>query len=397
MISRRRSMPRKMICRSKLFASLVLLGAAAVPFSAAVSQAASRPSATYTVRPGDTLFSIARQLLGDHHQWSRIYELNRDVLGNPNRIEPGQVLRMPFEGETARPAEPAPAVDTPAAAPDVKLPTPQRPARGVVVFPSEPTEAQQDTTFRRRRAVDATSALRTYRDQPYRALRSGEFHSAGFLTEDAALPYGTLLGTVTPPQIRNMTNRTSATLHTTVAVRAPEGATYRVGDSLLVVQLQPGPAGFGQIVLPTGMVRITEETGAQLIGTVVAVYGPIRNEQLLLPVEPFTDGGSSRAQPVADGVTGTVLARRELRELAQPQQFLFIDRGSRDGVARGDLFEIRRAPDARNGDAGTIDELMAVVQVVHVRERSATVRIVNVISPDVPPGTPIKQVGKLPT
>ncbi|MBX3147118.1 MAG: LysM peptidoglycan-binding domain-containing protein [Gemmatimonadales bacterium] len=390
-------MPRKTTCRSKLFASLVLLGAAAVPFSAAVSQAAGRPAATYTVRPGDTLFSIARQLLGDHHQWSRIFELNRDVLGNPNRIEPGQVLRVPLDGERVSPAEPAPAVATPPA-PEVSLPTPQRPARGVVTFPSEPTEEQQDTTFRRRRAVDATSALRTYRDQPYRALRSGEFHSAGFLTEDASLPFGVLLGTVTPPQISNLSNRTSATLHTTVAIRAPEGATYRVGDSLLVVQLNPGPAGYGQIVLPTGMIRVTEVTGAQLIGTVVSVYGPIRSEQLLLPVEPFTDGGTSRALPVADGVTGTVLARRELRELAQPQQFLFIDRGSRDGVARGDLFEIRRAPEARvAGGAGTIDELMAVVQVVHVRERSATVRIVNVISPDIPPGTPVKQVGKLPT
>ncbi|MHB1328149.1 MAG: LysM peptidoglycan-binding domain-containing protein [Gemmatimonadales bacterium] len=389
-------MPRKTICRSKLFASLVLLGAAAVPFSAAVSQATGRPAATYTVRPGDTLFSIARQLLGDHHQWSRIFELNRDLLGNPNQIEPGQVLRVPAEGEQVSQAEP-PAADPAPVAPEIKLPTPQRPARGVVEFPSEPAAEQQDTTFKRRRGVDATSALRTYRDQPYRALRSGEFYSAGFLTEDAALPYGELLGTVTPPQIRNLTNRTSATLNTTVAIRAPEGATYSVGDSLLVVQLHPGPIGFGQIVLPTGMIRVSEVAGSQLIGTVVAVYGPIRSEQLLLPVEPFTDGGSVRAQPVADGVAGTVLARRELRELAQPQQFLFIDRGSRDGVARGDIFEIRRAPEVRSEGAGTIDELMAVVQVVHVRERSATVRIVNVISPDVPLGTPVKQVGKLPT
>ncbi len=391
-------MPRKTICRSKLFASLVLLGAAAVPFSAAVSQAAGRPAATYTVRPGDTLFSIARQLLGDQQQWSRIFELNRDVLGNPNRIEPGQVLRLPLEGEQVRPVEPEPApADALPANPDIKLPTPQRPPRGVVEFPSEPAGEQQDTTFKRRRGVDAVSALRTYRDQPYRALRSGEFYSAGFLTEDAELPYGALLGTVTPPQIRNLSNRTSATLNTTVSIRAPEGATYSVGDSLLVVQLHPGPHGYGEIVLPTGMVRVTGMTGSQLIGTVVAVYGPIRNEQRLLPVEPFTDGGSTRAQPVADGVAGTVLARRELRELAQPQQFLFIDRGSRDGVARGDIFEIRRAPEVRSDGAGTIDELMAVVQVVHVRDRSATVRIVNVISPDVPLGTPVRQVGKLPT
>ncbi|MBI5319445.1 LysM peptidoglycan-binding domain-containing protein [Bradyrhizobium sp.] len=50
----------------------------------------------YEVRPGDTLRSIAKKLLGDAERWRRIYDLNRAAIGNdPDRINPGQVLKIP--------------------------------------------------------------------------------------------------------------------------------------------------------------------------------------------------------------------------------------------------------------------------------------------------------------
>jgi hypothetical protein len=267
----------------------------------------------------------------------------------------------------------------------------------VIVEPQEQEPAQGDSLFAKRRGLDPRSALRTYREQPYRPLRRGEFFAAGYLTEEQPLPFGRLLGTVTPQQIRNLSERATATLYTAVAIDPPQGAKYQAGDSLLVVQVFPGPPGFGDIVFPTGLVRITGENGDQALATVVAVYGPIRNGQLTVPADKFVDGGTSRAQPVQNGITGTVLGQREIRELKHPQNYLFIDRGKRDGVARGDLFEIRRTPGPRDGSADTADELMAVLQVVHVRDRSATAKIINVISPDIPPGSKVKQVGKLPS
>lgn len=51
---------------------------------------------TYTVRPGDTLWSIAKKTLGDGSRWRDVYQVNRDVIGSdPNRIMPGQTLRIP--------------------------------------------------------------------------------------------------------------------------------------------------------------------------------------------------------------------------------------------------------------------------------------------------------------
>lgn len=47
---------------------------------------------TYTVKPGDSLTSIADQMLGDGRQWEWIYETNRDKLKSPDRLIVGQKL-----------------------------------------------------------------------------------------------------------------------------------------------------------------------------------------------------------------------------------------------------------------------------------------------------------------
>jgi nucleoid-associated protein YgaU len=55
---------------------------------------------TYTVRPGDTLSKIAKEKLGDPSAYTEILNLNRDQLSDPNKIKPGQVLKIP---QSARP------------------------------------------------------------------------------------------------------------------------------------------------------------------------------------------------------------------------------------------------------------------------------------------------------
>ena len=49
---------------------------------------------SYTVQKGDTLWKIAVKFFGDGNQWRKIYEDNKDVLGNPDRIYAGQVLKI---------------------------------------------------------------------------------------------------------------------------------------------------------------------------------------------------------------------------------------------------------------------------------------------------------------
>ena len=50
---------------------------------------------TYTVASGDTLSHIAKRFYGKASHWQAIYDANRDQLDDPDRIRPGQVLKIP--------------------------------------------------------------------------------------------------------------------------------------------------------------------------------------------------------------------------------------------------------------------------------------------------------------
>lgn len=49
----------------------------------------------YVVQKGDNLSKIAKNLLGNANAWKQIFEANRDVLDNPDKIFPGQTLTIP--------------------------------------------------------------------------------------------------------------------------------------------------------------------------------------------------------------------------------------------------------------------------------------------------------------
>ena len=49
----------------------------------------------YTVVSGDTLSHIAKTFYGKAGQWHAIYDANRDQLDDPDKIHPGQVLKIP--------------------------------------------------------------------------------------------------------------------------------------------------------------------------------------------------------------------------------------------------------------------------------------------------------------
>ncbi len=103
-----------------------------------------------TVRPGETLWGIARRDLGDGSRWRDIYNLSKGatapdghVLTNPNVIWPGLVVEEPAEqsaadGEAARPADAdsAPAADEPPAEQVPQELTPTAPAAVSVPSPT---------------------------------------------------------------------------------------------------------------------------------------------------------------------------------------------------------------------------------------------------------------------
>lgn len=50
---------------------------------------------SYTVRAGDTLSKIAKEMYGDASQWKKIHLANADRIKDPDKIQPGWTLSIP--------------------------------------------------------------------------------------------------------------------------------------------------------------------------------------------------------------------------------------------------------------------------------------------------------------
>lgn len=69
-------------------------GVEQVTDSVAVIQSGAE-SRYYTVKPGDTLSAIAKSMYGSASDYQRIFEANKPMLTDPDKIYPGQVLIIP--------------------------------------------------------------------------------------------------------------------------------------------------------------------------------------------------------------------------------------------------------------------------------------------------------------
>lgn len=375
--------------------------------------AQSQVPETHTVRKGDTLWDLAKYYLKDPFLWPEIYRLNTAVVEDPHWIYPGEVLRLAPSAavsavpETDTPAPPAVAgTEAPAGSSDsveVRRGLAEAPGESAAdTLPPAPgpesgEAGEAEHLFPPAVGQRVRQVFTVGLEQQTHPLRRGDFYSSGFLTEGERLPFGRVLGPVVPPQIESSTGHTAATLYSKLAVEPPAGGSYQVGDTLLIADLGRRIEGFGRIVEPTALGRVLEITAGAPIVELVAVYGAVLKGQAVLPAERFHDPGAVRPVPVSDGVEARVVGWSGRQVLAGNARVLFLDKGKQDGVAAGDIFELRRTPRRRADGSVTIADLVATVQVVHVREHTATARVLGVSSAAIPSGTRAQQVAKLPT
>ena len=336
----------------------------------------------HIVVEGETLWDLSDRYFGDPLLWPEIYRLNTLVVEDPHWIFPGEELRLgpldrsavvigvPVAGDSAAPETAGQVVLQPG------QPGYQPPPEGVPIPdalpppgappPPPPTETAP-TVFARER--DTGGSIRGLRDPSFwfRPIRRGEFYAAGFLTENQDLPWGKVLGAVGKETLRGLTASSSALLFSEIEVEAPDGATYQVGDSLLVAVQTRSVSGWGRIVKPTGVAVVTELTDKGVLAEVALQFGHIADGQLAIPLEPFVDPGSVVPVPVENGMEGEILAPRDVNNLPQQQDIVFIDRGRNDGVALGDVFVVTRT---RAG--GAAPDTVGVLQIVHRRDESSS-------------------------
>ena len=73
----------------------IILAVGNVEGVAGVEDNAGGGGTFHTVEKGDTLWAVSKKALGDGNRYNEIFEANKPMLTHPDKIYPGQVLRIP--------------------------------------------------------------------------------------------------------------------------------------------------------------------------------------------------------------------------------------------------------------------------------------------------------------
>jgi LysM repeat protein len=379
--------------RSRQFTPFILAAVVAAPVllapSTLVSQEPAAPAqarpASHTVKRGDTLWDIAKLYLGDPFLWPEIYRLNTDVIEDPHWIYPGETLKLPTETQrvvAAAPVEPAPA----------PAPTPVPPqVRGVAPAPAPapvaPATTAADTMLRLEEAP-----------APVPTVRSGEFIAAPWVDRFGG-PRGSgfVMGDRDVPGIESA-DRSRLNLYDQVLVSPPDGP---VAERSLYLTYRFGPQleDVGQVIIPTGVIRITRpgRNGEAAIGQVVKLFSQMEQGQHLIPLDSSAAIGFDKPRAVPNGVTGTVRWIYESPVLPSLQDYVLLDI-TRQNVQTGDqveLFMPRQGPG--DGRDLAIPELrVATAQILRATPFGATAIILHLSQPKIQEGTAARVTAKMP-
>ena len=353
---------------------------------------------------------MAEQYLGDPLLWPAIYQLNTLVVEDPHWIFPGEELQLvsPDSSMVAPGAQVvAPVAEAPAdsAAPAIAVaPTdsmqaverPVAPEVSAAELPPPPPPPGEGapTVFTPPKRV-ATAIGGAGGNRGLRALSGTDFYAAGFLTENDRLPWADVIAAVGKPAA-GVENMSSARIFESVEIRTPPAATYQVGDTLLVARLEREIPSWGRVVVPSGLVRVRESGGRRVIADVLVQYARVVSGEVAMPIEPFLDPGTVFPTPIENGMSASIIDVRDLHPLPGARNIVFIDRGREDGLTPGDIFEVVRPNPPEASPDGLLQQV-ATLQVVHVRQRSASAAIIQISNLGVKAGAPIRLIRKMPS
>ncbi len=345
--------------RKRLLAGAALLGAA---LAAAPSVWAQQPDTTprhHVVKRGDTLWDISHTYLGNPFLWPRVYDSNRRIIKDPHWIYPGQNLTIvpgpPPEAE----AEPEPE------------PEPEAPAEAVRAAP-EPEG---------RPLVDREEYLAA----PWIALATG------------LAPVGQMLDRV---KVEGGADRLpqAAMLQDEVYLRMSGRTLPAPGTEMLVVRVDRRVEPYGNIISPTGIVRVERGQGEVAVASIVKQYAPVVRGQRALALPVFTPLSTEPAQAVERGVEGTLIAFVSEQPVHTTADLGFVSIGKRQGLELGDELLAYAPTRPSREDPGVMlpPEDVARLRVVKLSDQTATVRVLSMRQAGLQPGLRVRLIARIP-
>ena len=151
--------------------------------------------------------------------------------------------------------------------------------------------------------------------------------------------------------------------------------------------------GWGRVVVPSGIVRVIDVDGRTVRGEVTAQFERIADGRVVLPLPAYRDPGGVRPAQIENGMRGSIIAVRDLHPVPTLRDVVFIDRGRVDGIVSGDVFEV--LVPSPNPDVPP-RRRVAVIEIVHVNERSASAVLSRILDIGVRADAPVRLIRKMP-
>lgn len=346
--------------------ALPLILLAAAPAAAQAQQTPTTQQREHIVRPGDTLWDLARAYLMNPYLWPLIYEANRNVVANPHWIYPAERIIIP--GLEPRQQQQPLGITPPAPLPE---PAAAEPAQ-------EPTVA---ATLDLRRPV---VALAEYRAAPWLSTAPEREVS------------GRIIRVVDPAGDED---RLPTTLHPQQRVHIGSlSGRLAMGDSLVVVRFGRGVGPYGRIVEPLAVLQVDEVHPTVVTARVVRQFGDAKVGDVVMPLGRAPDIALGVAEDAETGLQGNLLEFFVPEPLHGTADVAFVSLGSAHGLGIGD--ELAVYVPARPLDNERPEVLppttVATVRVIRVDPGTATVRVLSVNSTALRDGLPVRVVRRMP-
>lgn len=330
-----------------LLAAMILAGSVRAQDTVATPPLET-PQGTHTVVDYDTLWDLAQVYFNSPWEWPRIWDANRALVDDPDLIYPGWELVIPgLEGESE-------VTDVRVEVGPTRVPAPQRDlSRERTVFYRDPNQ------FRER--VEALS------EASYPAVSRDQVYSAPWLIPPFSEPErlgvleGPATGRISVGSIRSYTR-------VRVSLESPS---VRVGDMLQIYRVARDVPEMGRVVRPTGVLTVSELEPDGAIAIVTKEYGRITGGDLVRPAPEYTIEPGEVAEPIPGGSEAVILGFAGRDELHSVSSIAFLDIGSDEGVAIGDVFELF------DQSAG-MGVAVGALRVVGVRPEGAAARVVHI-------------------
>jgi len=372
----RRPMPR---IRPKVLAVLLVGVACATAWPPSFLGAQATQSRTVTVKKGDTLWDLAKQYLGDPFLWPEIYRLNTGVIEDPHWIYGGQVLKLPGS-ESVAAIPPAPTESN---------------ARGARVQRGSARMTVFNPNFSRAAKKSRESLVLGGR---LTAVRMGEFTASPFMWADGGPTDGGYLeataetsGIAMTLALRPIQPREQ------VFVVLPKGAAGTIGEQLLVYRRDSAIAGQGQVMVPTGVVKlISPNVDGRVRAELIQKFEDVFSGQPVTVLDSLVLSPGRFPQRVEFGLSTTVVWLNHEPVLPTAGQYIMLSAGAKEGLTPGDQVSLRRDTPGASYGAALPEQEIAVAQVTRVTPWGATAIVIEQQQPGIADGIRARITAKMP-